>query len=66
MVPSGKAMPSPAGISVSVAPVDRVTLALYFLNTMPAEGKRRRVSSRRRWAQGLAGTLDSFINGMHK
>ena len=45
-MPSGKAMPSPAGISVSVAPVESVTVALYSSKTMPAKGKRRRVSSR--------------------
>ena len=35
-VPSGKAMPSLAGISLSVAPVESVTVALYSSKTMPA------------------------------
>ena len=34
-------MPSFAGIRVSVAPVESVTVALYSSNTMPAKGKRR-------------------------
>jgi integrase len=43
-------LPSPAGIKVSVAPVESVTVALYSSNKMPAKGKRRRVSSRSGWA----------------
>jgi len=36
-MPSGNAMPSLAGTSVSVAPVESVTVALYSYKTMPAK-----------------------------